>query len=239
MTSSTNDAVELNEFDQPVGPEVASRTVSVPAHEVMAGQYVVLEPLNADAHARSFFAHVAGHDELWTYMPQGPFASMDDLAEWMRTVQHGRDPQFYAFVNSETGETEGVGAYLRIDPTARSIEVGWLTFSPALQRTRRSTEALFLLFDRAFDLGYRRLEWKCNALNAPSRATANRWGMTFEGIFRQATIIKGRNRDTAWYSLLDAEWPGVRQAAQAWLDPSNFTADGLQRQRLDALMPTA
>jgi len=238
MTSSTSEGLEfeINEFGQPIGLLVEAHTASFPTHEQMNGRYVRLEPMAASTHAESFFRQMHGHDELWTYMPQGPFASESELAAWMVNVQSGRDPQFYAFVEVSTGETVGVGSYLRIDPAARSIEVGWLTFSPAMRRTPISTEGLFMMYQRAFDLGYRRLEWKCNALNAASRATAVRWGMTFEGIFRQATIVKGRNRDTAWYSLLDSEWPRVQHATLAWLDPANFTADGQQVRSLSSFM---
>lgn len=238
MTSSTNEPhleCEFNEFGQPIGLSVTAQSVTIPAHTVREGSHVRLEPLRADRHAAQLFANVRGHDALWTYMPQGPFATQDDLAAWIVSVEDSADPQFYAMVDMNSGEAQGVGAFLRIDPNARSIEVGWLTFSPAMQRTAKSTEALFMMFNEAFDLGYRRLEWKCNALNAPSRATAERWGMGFEGIFRQATIVKGRNRDTAWYSLLDSEWPRVRDAARAWLDSGNFV-NGQQIQRLDALM---
>jgi RimJ/RimL family protein N-acetyltransferase len=145
----------------------------------------------------------------------------------------GADPLFFAVVEPSTGEVLGTVAFLRIDPNAGAIEVGHLAYSPRLQRTAAATEALCLLLAHAFALGYRRCEWKCDSLNEPSRRAALRLGFTFEGIFRQATVVKGRNRDTAWFSMLDVEWPDLHAAFVAWLSPENFAAAGRQRRRLE------
>ena len=147
----------------------------------------------------------------------------------------GSDPLFHAIVPAGSGRAEGVASYLRIAPEAGSIEVGHINFSPRLMRTPAATEAMYLMMKRAFDLGYRRYEWKCDALNAPSRAAARRLGLSYEGIFRQATVYKGRNRDTAWYAAIDSEWPALKAAFETWLDPANFDAEGRQRESLRAL----
>jgi len=151
---------------------------------------------------------------------------------WLSGVARTSDPLFFAVVENSTGSAVGVASYLRIAPRNGSIEVGHLNFSPALQRTPAATEAMFLMMERAFGLGYRRYEWKCDALNAASRAAAQRLGLSFEGVFRQATVYKGRNRDTAWYAAIDTEWPALRSAFQRWLAPSNFDETGRQRTRL-------
>ena len=153
----------------------------------------------------------------------------------MREVETKDDPLFYAIKNLETAHIEGVASYLRIAPEAGSIEVGSITFGPALQRTRAATDAMYLMMKWAFEAGYRRYEWKCNALNMPSRRAAQRLGFSYEGIFRQAAVVKGRNRDTAWFAAIDAEWPGLREAFEAWLSPANFDAEGKQRERLGDL----
>ena len=150
----------------------------------------------------------------------------------MAETCRGSDPLFYAVVDAATGGATGVASYLRIDPANGSIEVGHINYSPLLQRTPAATEAMYLMMWHVFELGYRRYEWKCNALNAASCAAAERLGFSFEGIFRQAAVVKGRNRDTAWYSLIDEEWPALREAFQRWLAPSNFDGQGRQRTRL-------
>ena len=165
-------------------------------------------------------------------MSYGPFASLDAYRDWMHGVCARDDPLFHAIIDAASGKAVGVASYLRIDPAAGSIEVGHLLYSPLLQRTRAATEAMYLMMKRAFDLGYRRYEWKCDALNAPSRAAAQRLGFSYEGVFRQATVYKGRNRDTAWLSVIDREWPELEQAYTRWLAPANFDADGKQRLRL-------
>ena len=172
---------------------------------------------------------------MWTYLPYGPFATLEAYRAWIEEVWSGSDPMFYAIVDTSTGRALGVAGYLRISPASGSIEVGHISYSPLLQRTPAATEAMYLMMARVFELGYRRYEWKCHALNAPSRAAALRLGFTFEGVFRQATVIKGRNRDTAWYSVIDEEWPALKEAFGRWLAPANFDEQGKQRIRLSAL----
>jgi len=172
---------------------------------------------------------------MWTYLSAGPFTSFDDYLGWLRERARSDDPLFHTIVDSASGRAVGLAAYMRIDPPSGVIEVGHLSFSPLLQRTPAATEAMFLMMHRAFALGYRRYEWKCDALNAPSRAAAERLGFSFEGIFRNATIYKGRSRDTAWFSVIDREWPAIEAAFVRWLDPSNFDEAGNQRVRLTEL----
>ena len=207
----------------------------LPARKVMRGQYVQIEPLDAQAHAALLFRAFEEQDHLWHYMYDGPFSSSAQFHRWVRDVAAKDDPLFYAIKNLDTGNIEGVASYLRIAPEAGSIEVGSITFSPALQRTRCATEAMFLMMAWAFDAGYRRYEWKCNALNLPSRRAAQRLGFSYEGVFRQAAVVKGHNRDTAWFAMIDAEWPGLKEAFEAWLAPSNFDDAGMQRERLGDL----
>ncbi len=170
---------------------------------------------------------------MWTYLPVGPFADLDAYRAWVEGASRSTDPLFFAIVDAATGRAVGVASYLRIDPANGVIEVGHLQFSPRLQRTPAATEAIFLLMRHAFDdLGYRRFEWKCDSLNAPSRAAAERLGFQYEGTFRQAVVYKGRNRDTAWYAIVDGDWPTIRAGFEAWLSPGNFDGVGRQRVRL-------
>lgn len=205
-----------------------------PARAVMAGRYARLEPLTPE-HAADFHAAAAGHDWIWDYMPNGPFATEAEFADWVRGVENSADPMFFAIRDLEIGHVSGFASYLRIAPEAGSIEVGFICLTPALQRRRAATEAMALMMGRAFDAGYRRYEWKCDALNRPSRAAAQRLGFAFEGVFRQAVVVKGRNRDTAWFSVIDGEWPALRAAFETWLDAANFDSHGGQRQSLRAL----
>ena len=169
---------------------------------------------------------------MWTYMGYGPFASLDEYAVWCASMVGVDDPLFYAIVID--GDAVGVASFLRIEPAVGAIEVGHIAYSPRLQRTAAATEAMYLMMRHVFeDLGYRRYEWKCDALNDASRSAADRLGFTFEGIFRQATMYKGRNRDTAWYSVVDSEWPVLKSRFEAWLDGTNFSADGVQILSLD------
>jgi RimJ/RimL family protein N-acetyltransferase len=208
----------------------------------MVGRLARLEPLDAAAHADALFtANAADADgRMWTYLPYGPFESAAAYRKWVEWAQAGDDPQFYAIVERATGRPLGVASYLRIDPAMGVIEVGHLAFSPALQRTALATEAMYLMARRAFDeLGYRRYEWKCDSLNRPSRAAAERLGFVYEGTFRQAVVMKRRNRDTAWFAITDAEWPALRAGFEAWLLPENFDAAGRQRRALAACIAAA
>ncbi len=223
-------------FGQPVGPPVPGWTPRPrPAPDLrLEGRWAVVERLRPDhvAGLHAAFAEVRD-DRLWTYMAYGPWADEAAYREWVAQAIGTEDPLFLAIVDRATNRPTGMAAYLRITPEHGTIEVGWITFSPALQATTTATEAMAQMMRHAFDdLGYRRYEWKCDALNAPSRRAAERLGFSFEGIHRQAVVVKGRNRDTAWFSILDSEWPGVRAALDAWLDPGNFDAGGRQRQAL-------
>lgn len=208
----------------------------LPEARTLEGRYARLERIDAARHAADIWQAVAGHDAIWTYLGYGPFADEAALAAFLQTRQPANDPALYAFVNKDTGKAVGWGAYLRITPLDGVIEIGHLLFSPSLQRTRLATEGIRLLLGQAFDtLGYRRVEWKCNALNAASRRAAQRYGFTYEGTFRQHMVLKGRNRDTAWFSILDGDWPAIRARFDAWLDPANFDAQGQQIKALSAL----
>ncbi len=203
-----------------------------PDGATLQGQYARLEPLSAEAHAALLYRAYLGHDEIWDYMPYGPFSSASQYHRWVRDQANLDDPFFYAIKNLVTGEYEGVASFLRIAPEAGSIEVGHISFSPAIQRTTAATEAMYLMMAWAFEVGYRRYEWKCNAMNMPSRRAAQRLGFSYEGVFRQAAVVKGRNRDTAWFAAIDAEWPALKEAYAAWLSPANFDAVGNQRESL-------
>jgi RimJ/RimL family protein N-acetyltransferase len=204
---------------------------------MLSGRTCAVEPLDVRRHCKWLFEANALDTEArtWTYLAYGPFPSLDDYEAWFRNAASSADPIFFAIVDRVSGRAVGIASYLRIDPANGSIEIGHLHFSPLLQRTAAATEALFLMIDRAFELGYRRVEWKCNSLNAPSRRSAQRLGFSFEGVFRQAAVVKGRNRDTAWYSIIDTEWPALREAFVRWLAPANFTAAGSQILALSAL----
>jgi RimJ/RimL family protein N-acetyltransferase len=220
----------------PLGPLVRDWVPpEVPARTRMVGQYAEVAPLQAEAHAAVLFHSYQGHDHVWHYLPYGPFSSASQYHRWVRDVATSDDPMFFAVRNLQSGQWEGVASYLRITPAAGSIEIGHINFSPALQRTRAATEAMYLMMARAFEHGYRRFEWKCDALNAPSRRAAQRLGLSFEGVFRQAAVVKGHNRDTAWFAAIDGEWPGLKEAFEAWLSPQNFDAEGRQRERLGDL----
>ena len=203
-----------------------------PEDAPLVGRYVRLDRLDADAHAADLFAAFGGRDDLWDYMPYGPFHAAAAYHRWAKEAVAGRDPAFWAITPEGMAHPAGVAAYLRITPDHGTIEVGHICLSPALQRTRAATEALFLMMDWAFSRGYRRFEWKCNAQNLPSRRAAQRLGFSYEGLFRQHMVIKGRNRDSAWFSIIDSEWPALREAYRVWLAPGNFDAAGRQRERL-------
>jgi RimJ/RimL family protein N-acetyltransferase len=221
----------------PIGKALDWHPVPPPQKRVLDGSYVRLEPVDVERHAGDLFALSQGHDAIWTYLGYGPFADLASFRSWLAGCARQSDPQFMAIVDKAPGEkmggrASGMASFLRIAPADGVIEIGHIWIAPAIQRTRQATEAIFLLMRKAFDLGYRRLEWKCNALNAPSRRAALRFGFTFEGIFRQHMIVKGRNRDTAWFAMLDHEWPPIRAAFERWLAPENFDAAGHERSKL-------
>ena len=226
---------DVNELGQPIGFRIDDwMPPARPPLEPMVGRTCRTEPLDptrhgADLHEANSRAADARH---WTYLPYGPFETLDSYVVWVDGVAALPDPQFHAIVELRTGRAVGVASYLRIDPAAGSIEVGHIHYSPLLQRTIAATEAMYLMMKRAFELGYRRYEWKCDALNAPSRAAAQRLGFSYEGVFRQARATKGRNRDTAWYAAIDKEWAALDSAFRRWLDPSNFDERGRQRTSL-------
>lgn len=206
-----------------------------PSQDVpLVGGQVQLEPLRAEAHAARLYRSYDGHPRIWTYLPYGPFSSAAQYHRWVREHEAREEPVFYA-INSAALGYVGVASFLRIKPEAGSIEVGHINMSPALQGTRDATEAMVLMMNWAFEAGYRRYEWKCDALNLASRRAAQRLGFSYEGVFRQATMYKGRNRDTAWFSIIDSEWPALKEAFAAWLAPTNFDADGQQKERLSDL----
>lgn len=207
-----------------------------PAPVTLQDRYVTLEPLDAAKHAAAIWKAVEGHDELWDWLPEGPFAMEPALRALIEKKQNAPGFVFLAIVPQATGQAAGWASLMRPDPANGVIEVGFILFSPVLQRTREATEAMYLMMRHVFeDLGYRRYEWKCNALNEPSRRAAARLGFTFEGIFRQHMVVKGRNRDTAWFSLLDSEWPARKQAFEAWLALENFDDGGRQKMPLKAI----
>jgi RimJ/RimL family protein N-acetyltransferase len=212
---------------------VSLRPARAPARRSLDGTRVRLEPLDPERHADDLHAAAAGDPRLWDYLPYGPFPDAGEMHDHLARQAGSRDPLFLAVVDSATGRAVGVVSYLRIEPAHACIEIGHIWFGAPLQRTPGATETIYLLARHAFDdLGNRRLEWKCDAANARSRRAAERFGFTFEGVFRQHMIVKGRNRDTAWFSILDSEWPALRDAYEAWLSPENFDGEGRQRSPL-------
>lgn len=223
-------------LDQPLGPEVDPTPAEGPGPVTLEGRHVRIEKLDPRKHGEAFWRAVRDDDTLWTYMGYGPFAGDAAFAAWMEQRAANADPYAYAVVDLVRGVATGTVTLMEIRPQMRVIEMGNIVYAPVLQRSPGATEAQYLVAAYVFEtLGYRRYEWKCNALNMPSRRAALRLGFTFEGIFRQHMIVKGRNRDTAWYSMLDTEWPDRKEAFERWLDPSNFDAEGRQRVSLSAL----
>ena len=227
-----------NEFGQPIGPPVPGWTARPrPPRTAIVGRYCRVEPLDAERHASGLEASDRLDPERrnWTYLGRETLHGVAAYRVWAEQAAKSEDPLFHAYVDSESGDAVGIGAYLRIDPPNGVIEVGHLLFSPRMQGTRIATEAMYLMMRRVFDeLGYRRFEWKCNDRNEPSKAAALRFGFTFEGLFRQHMVVKGANRDTAWYSIIDREWPPIRTAFERWLDLSNFDSAGRQKAKLAA-----
>jgi RimJ/RimL family protein N-acetyltransferase len=228
-----------NHLGQPVGfPASEWKPRPLPPRTAMAGRFCTVAPLDPERHAAQLFAAYADDVEgrMWTYLPRGPYASLDEYRSWADAACRADDPLVHAILDSASGEAVGTAALMRIDAESGVIEVGSITYSPRLQRRPAGTEAMYLLMRRVFDeLGYRRYEWKCNSLNAPSRAAALRYGFQYEGLFRQAQVTRGRNRDTAWFSIIDSEWPALRAAFERWLDQANFDAYGRQRHSLTSL----
>jgi len=226
--------------ERPVGEPVSRPPGRLPDSRPLFGRWVTVEPVDIAKHAFDLWGSFQQGDPdgaIWTYLGYGPFASYEVFRDWLEERAKSRDPFFYAIVPRATGRAAGMASYLRITPDQGVIEVGHIWLSPSLQRTREATEALYLMFRHALDeLGYRRLEWKCDALNAPSRRAAERFGFTFEGIFRQHMIVKGRNRDTAWYAIIDRDWEKLRGAYKAWLRDENFRPDGRQKKPLSAFV---
>jgi RimJ/RimL family protein N-acetyltransferase len=225
--------------------EISGETVhelpsgAAPERRQLEGALVVLEPLDPERHGHSLYSASHESDEakrVWSYLPDGPFEDIDTFNRWAIRMAHEPDRLFFAFRDKVTGRLGGMATYLDIRPAMGSIEIGYIWFSPFLQRTRQATEALYLMLRYAFDeLKYRRMQWRCNALNEKSRAAALRLGFTFEGTFFQHMIVKRRNRDTAWYSILDHEWPRIRNNFDVWLAPSNFDNQGHQIMSLSHL----
>lgn len=199
--------------DGELGARVDWIAARSPERAILSGETVRLEPVNAGRDARALFEASHGSDtdaKLWNYLPYGPFANVEAFTVWLETCARSSDPLFFTIIDQKTDRAVGMASYLRIEPNDGVIEIGHIWFAAVLQQTRQATEAIFLLARQVFDvLGYRRLEWKCDALNKRSRHAAERYGFTFEGVFRQHHIVKGRNRDTAWFAMLDRDWPMI------------------------------
>lgn len=226
----------------PIGDALPDwKGAQTPPRTAIEGRFCRIEPIDVAAHCDDLFAAFSLDTDArnWTYLGIGPFDDMGAFRHWLTTACLGDDPLFYAIIDPETGKAVGVASFLRIDPKNGVIEVGNIHYSPLLQRRPAATEAMYLLMRRVFDeLGNRRYEWKCDSLNAPSRGAAARLGFSYDGLFPQAIVTKGRNRDTTWFSILDSEWPARRAAFEAWLAPENFAEDGNQKQSLSAFMPS-
>jgi RimJ/RimL family protein N-acetyltransferase len=231
---------ELNDLGQKIGPVVTNWTPAKrPPRTTMYGRFCRVEPLEVEKHGPDLYEanRLDTTGANWTYLGYGPFSDYAAFRDWVASVVSVDDPLFFAIVDLASGKAVGVASYLRIDTANGVIETGHLNYSPRLQRHPAATEAMFLLMMRVFDeLGYRRYEWKCHALNEPSSAAALRLGFTYEGCFRQAVVTKGRNRDTKWYSILDSEWPQLKTAYQAWLSPDNFDVQSRQVRSLASLI---
>ncbi len=224
---------------RPLGAAVDFTAPPLPGQAVIPGDWVRLERLSADAHAGAVFDAQQGHDALWDYMPNGPYTQRADFEAWVAQAAASTDPVFYAILPVGAAQAQGYASLMRIDAGNGVIEIGNILLTPALQQRREASAALMQLIAWAFEAGYRRVEWKCNALNAPSRRAALRLGFSYEGTFRQHMIVKGLNRDTAWFAIIDRDWPALRQAWQTWLSPANFDQAGRQHHSLSALTEQA
>lgn len=224
----------------PIGRPAPEPPVARPFKRTpLQGVSVDLVPLDAAAHADALFRsfhHSDPDGKIWTYMGQGPFSDLESFLAWLTPQETSADPLFYTIIPHSTDQPAGMGSFMRIDTDNGVAEIGNIWFSPALQRSREATEAIFLMMRHVLDTqGCRRLEWKCNALNAASRKAAIRFGFEFEGLFRNHMIVKGRNRDTAWFAIVAEEWPAIRDAFETWLDDANFDAQGVQKVSLAEL----
>lgn len=231
----------MSSSEPQLGPRVDPAPARAPQATTLRGRFVTLVPLDPSDHAGALYeaSHGPEREDLWRYLFDGPYPDQATFEARLKQMAGSRDPLFFTILDNATGKPVGYASYLRIEPAHRCIEVGSILFTPALQRTPGATEAMYLMARHVFDdLGYRRYEWKCNALNEPSRRAAQRLGFTFEGIFREHMIIKGRNRDTAWFSMLDSEWPARKASFERWLSPENFDARGCQKQSLARMNET-
>ena len=234
---SINSSSYKNKRGQPIGEPITQWTapnhIGVPA---ISGNHIVLERL-ATSHTTDLYQAFSKEidDATWTYLPYGPFTSKAQFQEWLIPFSQSEDPWMFALIDKDTGKASGVASYLRINPNAGSVEVGHIHYAKRLKKTRAATEVMYLMAEHAFNLGYRRYEWKCDSLNRSSKSAAKRLGFTFEGVFRQATIYKQRNRDTAWFSLLDTEWQRQQDVFQRWLSDDNFDSQGYQKTSLSSL----
>lgn len=230
--------MDQDSLDGALGPRLDWTPALPPNGAALAGHSVSLQHMDAEAHAAALYgaSHGEGSDPLlWLYMGSGPFDSLEEYRGSVERNSISTDPLFYTII-PEGEEAAGQASYLRIDPANGAIEIGHIWFGSSMQRSRAATEAIFLLAKHAFDeLGYRRLEWKCNARNARSRSAAERLGFTYEGTFRNAVVVRDRNRDTAWFSITKEEWAPIRTAFETWLSDDNFDADGRQRRSLSAI----
>lgn len=229
--------------DKPVGAPLEFTPVDRPPRAPILGSHILLRPVDAARDAEGLYEASGspdGDDSVWTYLPNGPYGAAEQLREWLAWAERSEDPLFFTLATLPDDRPAGVASYLRITPEFGVIEIGHIWFGPRLQRTVAATEAIYLLARRVFDeLGYRRLEWKCDALNAASRRAAERFGFEYEGVFRQHMVVKARNRDTAWFAITDQDWPAVRGGFDAWLAPENFDAGGAQRRSLRELIEEA
>ena len=229
--------------DLPLGEELEWAPARAPERVALRGAHVLLRPTEAGADGPPLFSlsHAPdGDPAIWTYLPDGPYDSSDELGRMLLWAEASEDPLFLTIASLPGERPLGQAAYLRINPESGTIEIGHIWFGEPLRRTTAATEAIYLLARNAFDvLNYRRLEWKCNALNAASRRAAERFGFTFEGVFRKHQVVKGRNRDTAWYAITDEQWPDIRRGFEAWLAPENMDGRGHQLRPLGVLMEEA
>lgn len=235
-------SARVNRYGQSIGPAMASWSSRPgPPRAAVPGRYCRLEPINPQLHGADLYAAymIAPDGRDWTYLFDERPELRGDFDSYLAKLAKSEDPLHFAIIESHSQKAVGTAALMRIDPAHGSIEIGCISFSPALKQTAAATESMYLMMRLAFDeLGYRRYEWKCDSLNAPSRAAAERYGFSFEGVFRNAVVYKGRSRDTAWYSITDQEWPRLRSAFEAWLNPANFDERGRQKRRLQDLRDT-